>query len=481
MAEYAELHAHTNYSFKEGASFPDEMALRAVDLGYRALAITDHDNLVGAMEYAQAAKGLGLHAITGAEVTLEGSGHLTLLATTQQGYSNLCRLLSFAHVFNDRLEPAIDPTLLADHAEGLILLTGCAKGPVPSLLMEGKREEASDSLRQYLDWFGSGNVYLELQQNLVHGDTERTKRLASLGRELGVSVVATNNAHYHLRERHRLQDTLVAIRYNKSLEEVRHQLRSNTESHLKSPTEMEELFRELPEAISNTLVIAEQCEFDLTGGLSYRFPDYPVPEGYNALSYLERLCREAAIRRYGAVTEEVEARLQKELWLIDRHDLAGFFLIYREIIQIAHDVQADLGLVEPETPLELSPPGRGRGSSVAMLVGYLIGLSHIDPIRYNLSLERFLPDEDMPNVPDIDLDFPRNIREELIKRVHARYGWDHAALTGMIGTYKLKGAVRDLGKALGLPPDEVGKLAKRSEHAPATELPVSMLPAGRNW
>jgi len=474
MAEYAELHAHTNYSFKEGASFPDEMALRAVELGYRALAITDHDNLVGAMEYAQAAKGIDLHAITGAEVTLEDRGHLTLLASTQQGYSNLCRLISFAHVLNDHLKPGLDIALLAGHATGLILLTGCANGPVPRLLMEGKRDKARATFLQYQEWFGPGNVYLELQQNLVYGDTERIKRLAEFGHELGVPLVATNNVHFHVRERHRLQDALVAIRHNKSLEEVRHQLRPNTEAYLKSPGEMAELFRELPEAISNTVVLAERCEFNLTSGLSYRFPGYPVPEGYNPLSYLERLCREAAVRRYGTITDEVEARLQKELRLIDRHELAGFFLIYREIIQIAHDVQADLGLVEPETPIEASPPGRGRGSSVAMLVGYLIGLSHIDPLCYNLSLERFLPDENMPNVPDIDLDFPRNIREELIKRVHARYGWDHAALTGMISTYKLKGAVRDLGKALGLPSDEVDKLAKRSEHAPATELQSEM-------
>ena len=231
----------------------------------------------------------------------------------------------------------------------------------------------------------------------------------------------------------------------------------------------------MPEAISNTLVIAERCEFDLTRDLTYRFPDYPVPEGYTPVSYLEKLCRAAAVRRYGGATPKVEARLRKEMRLIERHNLAGFLLIYRDIIQMAHEVQIDLGLVDREVPIEESPPGRGRGSSVAMLVGYLIGLSHIDPLQYDLSLERFLPDEELPNAPDIDLDFPRNIREELIKRVHERYGWDHAALTGTIATYQIKGATRDLGKVLGLPLDEVDKLAKRVEHAGAGQLRDEML------
>ena len=235
------------------------------------------------------------------------------------------------------------------------------------------------------------------------------------------------------------------------------------------------MFRECPQSIENTLRIAERCTFDLTRDLGYQFPDYPVPEGFTPQTHLENLCYQAAQRRYGSVTRRVEERLKEEFRLIQRHNLAGFLLIYYDIIQMARQIMIDLGLSDAEIPLEERPPGRGRGSSVAMLVGYLIGLSHIDPLEFNLSLDRFLSN-DMGSVPDIDLDFPRNIREELIKQVHQKWGgWDHAALTGMISTYKMKGAIRDLGKALGLPRQEVDKLAKRVESYSARSLQLEML------
>ena len=221
--------------------------------------------------------------------------------------------------------------------------------------------------------------------------------------------------------------------------------------------------------------------FNLKEDLGYRFPDYPVPDGHTPQTYLEKLCYEAAVRRYGSVTPRVRERLEEEFRLIRKHGLAGFFLIYHEIIELARDVMIDLGLSDREIPLEERPPGRGRGSSVAMIVGYLIGLSHIDPLEYNLSLERFINDE-MGSVPDIDLDFPRDIREELIKRVHEKWGWDHAALTGMISTYKMKGCIRDLGKALGLPAEDVDKLAKRvdTRHADSIRSEMSLLPDFRD-
>jgi error-prone DNA polymerase len=207
--------------------------------------------------------------------------------------------------------------------------------------------------------------------------------------------------------------------------------------------------------------------------LNYQFPDYPVPEGYTPQSYLEELCYQAAQRRYGGINARVRERLQQEFDLIRQHRLAGFLLWYHQIIQLAREIMIELGLSDREIPLEERPPGRGRGSSVAMLVGYLIGLSHIDPLQYNLSLERFLP-ENLASVPDIDLDFPRTIREELIKRVHQEWGWDRAALTGMISTYEMKGAIRDLGKALGLPRQDVDALAKRVESHSARDLPLEM-------
>ena len=454
--------------------------MRAHDLGYRALALTDHDNLCGAMHFAQVAKTLEMQSITGVEMTIKDgqdgkeNSHLTFLAETKEGYSQLSNLISYSYVAADRRNPALDLKYLPDDLDGLILLTGCRTGRVPSLLTEGRFAEAETQLRQYLDWFGTDNVFVELQQNLVQGDTSRNRRLIDLARKLGVSTVATNNVHYHVSERHRLQDALVSIKNNLSLEQTHKERRANNQFYLKSPEEMATLFSRCPEAIKNTLRIAERCSFDLTKDLAYRFPDYPVPEDATPQSHLEDLCRQAAERRYGGVNQKVEDRLQEELRLIGKHNLAGFFLIYYEIIQMARQIMIEMGLSDAEIPLEERPPGRGRGSSVAMLVGYLIGLSHIDPLEYNLSLDRFLSD-DLGSVPDIDLDFPRTIREELIVRVHRKWGWDRAALTGMISTYQMKGVIRDLGKALGLPAQDMDKLAKRVDSHDAKEMELEML------
>ena len=466
--------------------------MRAHDLGLSALALTDHDNLCGAMHFAQVAKTVGIQAITGAELSIKegkldkddpGSNpdsHLTFLAETQEGYSQLSNLISYSYVAGERKNPALDLKYLPDRVDGLILLTGCRSGRLPRLMTEGRFAEAETQLRQYLDWFGTDNVFVELQQNLVQGDTGRNRRLIDLAGRLGVPTVATNNVHYHVSDRHRLQDALVSIKHNRSLDETHQERRPNNQFYLKSAEEMAALFSRCPEAIKNTLRIAERCSFDLTKDLAYRFPDYPVPKGATPQSHLEDLCRQAAERRYGGAGnrthdwQKVEDRLKEELRLIGKHDLAGFFLIYYEIIQMARQIMIEMGLSDAEIPLEERPPGRGRGSSVAMLVGYLIGLSHIDPLEYNLSLDRFLSD-DLGSVPDIDLDFPRNIREQLIVRVHQKWGWDRAALTGMISTYQMKGAIRDLGKALGLPAQGMDKLAKRVDSHDAKELELEML------
>ena len=462
---YVELHCHSYYSFHDGASRIGELLTRAVELGYPALALTDHDNLCGAMEFARMARSLGVQPITGAEVTTSGRHHLTLLAETRAGYANLCQLLSAARLTTDRREPKLDPRLLEQHAEGLILLTGCPKGEIPSLVAEGKLGEARDLLGWYAEMFGRDGVYVELNQNLTHGDTDRNMRLAAIAKQVGVGMVATNNVHYHVPDRYQLHDCLVAIRHNTTLDGCHVQRKGNNHFHLKPPREMADLFREFPTAVANTLRVAERCTgFDLTKDLGYRFPDSPVPDGHTQLSYLRQLCEEAAARRYGRLSYEVVTRLNEELRLIERHDLAGFFLIYKDIVDLAWEVMVDLGRTSREIPVEENPPGRGRGSSVSMLVGYVLGLSHIDPLKYELSLERFLYDDALASVPDIDLDFPRDIREELIKRVHQKYGPDHAALTGMISTYKLKGAVRDLGKAFGIPTEDIDRVAKGADN-----------------
>ncbi len=478
---YVELHCHSNYSFKEGASHVDELLDRAKELDYPALALTDHDNLCGAMHFAESAKNLGIQPIIGAEVTLTDDSHLTLLAETRQGYSNLCNLVSTSYMDGDRQDPRLDPQHLSSHSEGVILLTGCPRGRLPSLIAAGKFGEAEALLRQYRDWFGTANVFVELQRNLVKGETYRNRRLVGLARQLDVGVVATNNVHYHVKERHRLQDALVAIQHNQTLDEAMPHLRTNSQYYLKTPQQMAGLFRGCPEAVGNTLRIAERCTFDLTTDLGYQLPNYPAPDGHTPQSYLEELCLQAAQRRYGGVNRRVQQRLEEEFGLIRRRNLAGFLLLYHDIIQMAREVMIDLGLTDREIPLEEKPPGRGRGSSVAMLVGYLIGLSHIDPLEFDLSLERFLP-EGTDSVPDIDLDFPRNIREELIRRVHEEWGWDRAALTGMIATYQMKGAIRSLGKALGLPALDVDRLAKRVDSHSAKELSLEMesLPEFKN-
>jgi error-prone DNA polymerase len=471
---YAELHCHSYYSFHDGASSLEELMVRAKDLGYRALAVTEHDNLCGAMCFAQLAKSLDMHGITGAEITLEGGHHLTLLARDGKGYQNLCRLITAAHNTGERNDPALSPKLLPEHAGGLIVLSGCPRGELSQLVAKSRLVEAKSLVRQYLDWFGMDNYYIELQQNLAFGDTARNIALLKLAKETGVKTVATGNVHYHVRERHQLQDCLVAVKNCQSLEETHRERRPNSEYYLRPVKELEYLFRDCPEALENTVKIAERCTLDLTKDLSYIFPDYPTPEGFTPQSYLEKLCHEAAVRRYGSITPPVRARLDEEFALIKKYSLAGFLLMYHEVIKLGREVMIDLGLSDPSLTLEENPPGRGRGSSVALLVGYLIGLSHIDPLEYNLSLERFLPADTMTNVPDIDLDFPRSIREELILRTHQKWGWQHATLTGTIATYQIKGAVRDLGKALGLPEAEIDHLAKQADWGSAKKLGKKM-------
>src|SRR5438093_3643608 len=485
MPSYAELHAHSNFSFLEGASHVDELVLRALELGYETLALTDHDGLHGAMEFAQCARAWGLRPITGAEIMLVRSKkpgvrskedsaaldwqghHLTLLCETPRGYANLCRLLTHAHLDHERGKPYVQPDVLARHTEGLIALSGCRRGEVSSLIAEGRPREAAAAARRYAEWFGPENFFIELQNNLVYRDVWRNRMLAELAEHLKLGVVATGNVHYHTRERHRLQDALVAIK-NRTTLDASHQLRrENSEYYLKPPAEMAELF-DHPQAIANTQRIAERCRFDLTDDLEYRFPDTPVPEGETAESYLRAVCRQEAARRYPRFTPQIEERLEQELRLVEKHGLSGFFLIHREILQLAHAVAEEV-----RGRPSHGPPGRGRGSSVGSVICYLIGLSHIDPIANNLFLGRFL-NEEMASVPDIDLDFPRDIREKLILRTYEHFGHDNVGLVATFPTYRIRSAIREVGKALGLPPAELDRLAKVSEGGSAKDLRTEM-------
>ena len=469
---YVELHAKSFYSFGMGASHSHELLARAKEYGYESLALTD-TNLCGALEFARLAGSLGIRPITGGELALADGTRLALLAVTRRGYGNLSRLFTLANGV-DRREPRLDPKHLPHHAEGLILLTGGRDGPVSKLLLEGRRRDAGSLLKDYMEWFGPDSVYVEVQRNFLQGDSELTRASVGLACDLGVPIVASNDVHYHDPERYRLQHALVAARLNTTMERALPHIRPNHHLHLKSPDQMVKLFEDHPQAVCNTLKIAEQCEFDLATGLGYTLPEPAVPSGYTSDSYLKRLCSEAALRRYGTVTPEVEARLGEEFHLIGRHRLAGFLLLYREIVLLAQKIMEEKGLSHPETPLEERPPGRGRGSSVALLVGYLIGISHVDPLRWRLTLERFIP-EDMTTLPDIDLDFPRALRDELIERVHRHFGPEFAVLAGAVSTYSVKGIIQDLGKALGLPKEDLRMLSKQLHSHDAQDLRGEML------
>jgi len=481
---YTELHCHSGFSFLDGASHPEELVLRAQELGYPALALTDHDGLYGSMEFAQAAKLAGIQPITGAEVTLRdcfpgvdgtppdarppAAHHVTLLAESPTGYANLCRLLTESHMTSERGAPRLPLDVLLGRTEGLILLTGCRRSPVAAALASSVADGEA-LLHRLVDAFGPGSIFVELQDNAVQGDAARNRALGRLAGRMGLGVVATGNVHYHRPERHRLQDVLVSIRDRATLDGSHGVRRANRLFHLAEPWEMEHRFASRPEALTNTLLVAERCAgFDLTEDLGYEFPDFEA-WGDCALESLAAICRAKIGERYAAGSQEAEAaedRLQQELALVDLHGLAGFFLVYRDIMQLAAQVAREVRGDAPRARSGL-PPGRGRGSSVSSIICYLIGLSHIDPVKNNLFLGRFL-NEALRSVPDIDLDFPRDIREQLILRVYEKYGHDHTGLVCTFPTYRLKSAVREIGKALDLPMGELEKLSKLAEHRSAS-------------
>lgn len=487
MAGYVELHVHSCWSLREGASTPEELLTQARALGYRALALTDHDNLYGAMEFARTAHDFGIRPITGCELTMaprnpgEAPSHLTVLAATQEGYRNLCRLLTRAYYTRGKDEPQVEWSWLFEHREGLVVLSGCRKGVLGQLLDPTRGEprwaEAKAFLGELRDALGDG-VFVELQHHDVYGDRHRLAALGEVAQAVGAPVVATNDVHYHVRERHRLHDVLVAIRHRLTLDASHRLRRPNSEFFLKPPEEMARRFAAWPEAVRNTLAIAERCSFDLTRAIPYRLPDYPVPEGETPDTLLRTICERAFARKYSplepAIQAEARRRLERELALIAKHGLAGFFLVYWDILQLVGEIAHELHGRPRDLPPDERPVGRGRGSSVSSIVCYLIGLSHIDPVRNELYLERFLNDE-LYSLPDIDLDFPRDIRDELLKRIHDRYGPEHAAIVAAFPTYRFRNAVRDIGKALGLPEPLVAKLAKMGDgYASAHQIEAEM-------
>ncbi|HET7573799.1 MAG TPA: DNA polymerase III subunit alpha, partial [Solirubrobacterales bacterium] len=480
---YVELHAHSAFSFLDAASSPLELAGAAASFGYPAFALTDHDGVWGSMEFAHACRGVGVRPITGAELTVRAGRdvHVTLLAESAVGYRNLCRLLTAAHghtrdnTARASTQPWATLEQVEQHAEGLVCLTGCARdGALAGAWERGENATGERFARRLLAAFGPDRLRVELQRPYWRRDRARNRWLALLAERLGVPCVATGDVHCHDRRRAPLQDALVAIGLGETLESSEPRRRGNSTSALASPWAMAARFAEHPDAVAETLRLAERLRFDLTAELAYR---YPGAEDVRADADLTRVCRARLGERYAANHRLIEAerRLEEELATIRRLGLSGFFLLHRDLLELAREVAAEVR--GPDSARSVLPPGRGRGSSVSSIVCYLTGLSHVDPVEADLFSGRFL-NEETTSMPDIDLDFPRDVREVLIPRVHERYGADRSALVAAFPTYRPRGAVRDLGKALGLPPAEIDRVAKTvGFHETAAEIERDLVAA----
>jgi error-prone DNA polymerase len=453
---YVELHCHSAFSFLDGASLPDELVAAALTLGHQALALTDHNTVSGSMEFAVSASALGLRPIHGAEIDLDDGRHLTLLVENERGWANLCRLLTRAHArTRERPGPPTQASVglddVLEHHAGLVCLSGCA--------LRGVHDEAA--LRCLLDAFGPDRLRVELQRPFHRDDRARNRRLSGLSARIGVPCVATGNVHAHARSRAPLQDAFVAIRLHATLDASEPDRRGNFSHVLASPEAMAARFPEHPDAVAEAMELANRLRFDLASDLGYR---YPGAEDERALRTLAELSHTRLGERYelapAGVRDTAAGRLDEELRIIEKLNLAGFFLLHHDLLELAREVAVEVR--GSSAARALLPPGRGRGSSVSSIVCYLTGLSHVDPIANELLIGRFL-NEELTSLPDIDLDFPRDIREVLIPRIHERYGHDRSALVAAFPTYRARGAIRELGKALGLPPGEIERVARGSE------------------
>ncbi len=473
---YVELHCHSAYSFLDGVSLPQELARRAGELGHVALALTDHNSVSGSMELAQSAADCAIRAIHGAEldVVLEpgaASRHITLLVESERGWSNLCRILTLAHAHTrdgsgrrERGEPSIALGAVVEHAEGLVCLTGCAGRSAIA------GEQGERTISRLREGFSADQLYVELQRPYARHDRARNRAFAQLARRTGLRCVASGNVHAHDAARVELQDAFVALRHRTTLDASEPLRRGNRSHVMSTPRAMAGRFADHPEAVAETVRLAERLRFDLTRDLGYR---YPGAEEIQAPRQLAELCRVRLQERYGpdapsearALFDEACRRLEQELGVIGRLGLAGFFLLHHEMLELAREVAREVR--GPDSVRALLAPGRGRGSSVSSLVCYLTGLSHIDPLANRLALGRFLHEE-LTGLPDIDLDFPRDIRERLIPRVHDRFGRDRAALVAAFPTFRARGAIRELGKVLGLPAGEIERLARGADHYGST-------------
>ncbi|MCM2271505.1 MAG: error-prone DNA polymerase, partial [candidate division Zixibacteria bacterium] len=444
---YVELHCHSNFSFLDGASDPDQLVEQAWYLGYQALALTDHSGLYGTVQFHQAARERNIIPIVGAEITTENGHHLTLLVRDATGYGNLSEMISLAQLAGKKGEARVTLDNLAAHAAGLIALSGCDRGEIPSLLLTGDHRQAETAAGQFCDLFGRENFYIELQHHNLPMQERMCGEMDQFGRKLGLPVVATNNVHYANPDGRRLADVLTCIRHHTSLDSAGALLYPNAERYLKSAEQMTYRFRHYRDAIENTLAIADRCRFSMEN-LQTSLPDFEVPDGEHPNSYLRKLVNQGARRRYGELSEPVVNQLEHELRIIEKLDLAGYFLIVWDIARFCVEQQILC---------------QGRGSAANSTVCYCLGITAVDPIKLKLLFERFLS-ENRKEAPDIDIDIANNRREEVIQYVYTKYDRRHAAMVCEVITYRGRSAVRDVGKALGFSLEEVDKLAKLLDH-----------------
>lgn len=457
MGEFVHLHLHTQYSLLDGACKLKDLMVRACELGFDACAITDHGVLYGAIDFYKTAKKAGIKPILGCELYVakrtrhdkvphidDDQYHLVLLAKNETGYKNLVKLSSIGFTEGHYYKPRVDLEVLEKWNEGLIAMSACLSGEIPSLLMKGDYEGAKQKAARYKDIYGPGNFFLEVQDNKISRQYEVNKGLVRLSRELDIPLVATNDVHYIHKEDAKLHDVLLCIQTGKTVKDPDRMKFPTDEFYLKSSEEMKAAFSDLPEAIRNTLVVAEQCNFGFEFGKS-QVPHFPVPEGFTEETYLRHLAREGVKRRYGEITEDLERRLDYELDVIVKMGYAGYFLIVWDFIRFAKGRGIYVG--------------PGRGSAPGCLLSYVLGITDIDPIKHGLIFERFLNPERV-TMPDIDVDFCYERRGEVIEYVTEKYGADRVAQIITFGTMAARAAVRDVGRALDIPYNDVDRIAK---------------------
>lgn len=458
-ADFVHLHNHSEYSLLDGACRIDRMLARAREFRMPALAITDHGNMFGAIEFYAKARELGIKPIIGMEAYVttgshvdrgdgqgwEGLHHLLLLARNHDGYRNLMKLSTKAYLEGFYYRPRIDKDLLAEHADGLLATTACLKGQPAQHVLSGNLDAAREAVVGLLQTFGSGNVYLEVHNHGLREESIVREAYATLGRELSVPLVAANDCHYLTREAAPAHDVLLCIQTGKEIDDPNRLRMPNDEFYFKSPGEMKELFADLPEAYENTIEIAEKCSLSLEFDRVH-MPRFPLPEGYaDPSEHLTSLATEGLKERYDPVTPQAGARLEEELELIREMGFSGYFLIVHDFIH--------------EAKRRGIPVGPGRGSAAASIVSYALGITELDPLHYGLVFERFL-NPARRSMPDFDIDFCYERRDEIIEYVTEKYGRDSVAQVITFGTMQARAAVRDVGRVLKFPYSEVDRIAK---------------------